>query len=451
MIKKIIYLVYFLIFTLFVSCSFDDKTGIWSGSEEEKSRISELEKEQKSKISKIKVYSSENIYSKEISAVKSVSLTEPKTNSSWKMSGLNLQNFVGNIYLSSISNNFLKKKIGKNKFSISKVMLSPLVYNDNIFFADNAGTIFNINQRGKINWKKNIYKKIYKKIYKALSFSIYKDKIYIADNIGFIYAISLESGKLIWIKNHGIPLKSKLKIFNNKIFVINQDNRLLCFDIEKGSKIWDVRSVSSFIKSQDFFALAISKKGELVALNSSGDLLKLEADNGRLYWSFKTTSTSMLAFDTDFFQSSDIVIGDDDIIFAASSSIFSHDLNTGYLNWKKMIKSRNTPIIDGNNIFFVSDNGFFVNLDRKSGKIIWSTNILKILKKKKQTTQITGFIMGSGKIYAVSLNGYLIVCSAVSGNVEYFKKIGDPILAAPIISNGSLYLLTENYRILGFN
>ena len=38
-----------------------------------------------------------------------------------------------------------------------------------------------------------------------------------------------------------------------------------------------------------------------------------------------------------------------------------------------------------------------------------------------------GFVLGSGKIYAVSLNGYLIVCSATSGNVEHFKKIGDTI------------------------
>ena len=59
--------------------------------------------------------------------------------------------------------------------------------------------------------------------------------------------------------------------------------------------------------------------------------------------------------------------------------------------------------------------------------------------------------MGSGKIYAVSSNGYLIVSSAHSGKTEYFKKIGDSIMSAPIISNGSMYILTENFRILGFN
>ena len=47
MIKKIIYLFPFLIFAFIAGCSFDDKTGIWSGEEKEKRRLSEIEKEQK--------------------------------------------------------------------------------------------------------------------------------------------------------------------------------------------------------------------------------------------------------------------------------------------------------------------------------------------------------------------------------------------------------------------
>ena len=90
-------------------------------------------------------------------------------------------------------------------------------------------------------------------------------------------------------------------------------------------------------------------------------------------------------------------------------------------------------------------------LDKFTGKIIFSKNIIKILKKKKQDTEISGFIMGSGNIYATTFNGYLIVCSASTGKPEYYKKIGDSISASPIISDGSLYVLTEKSRILGFN
>ena len=443
-------LIFFLIFILLVNCSFDNKTGIWSGSKKEKRRISELEKEQKQTKVVDYIYSSKSVYSKEISLTKKISISNPRKNLSWRMSSLNQQNFLGNIYLSGIDNIFLKKKIGKNKFPISKIISSPLVFENNIIFSDNNGTIFNINQNGEINWKKNIYKKIYKKVYKNLVFAIYQNNIYVADNIGFIYSIGLNNGKLVWIKNHGIPIKSNIKIYKNKIFLINQDNRILCFNTENGSKIWDIRSVPSFIKLQNFLSSAISKQGDVIAINSSGDLLKVNANNGKIAWSLNTLE-STLAHATDFFKSSEIVIIDDNIIVSSKSSLFSYNLNTGYTNWKQEVSSIGAPIIDGKNIFILTDNGYFVIIDKDTGIIISSTNILKILKKKKQETKITGFIMGSGKIYSVTSNGYLIVSSPVSGKVEYFKKIGDPVTSAPIINNGKLYILTKNSRIYGFD
>ena len=59
-----------------------------------------------------------------------------------------------------------------------------------------------------------------------------------------------------------------------------------------------------------------------------------------------------------------------------------------------------------------------------------------------QKTYISGFILGSDKIYITTLNGKLIICSASSGEVETIKKIGDTITAPPIINNGSIFLLT---------
>ena len=443
-------LIFFLIFILLNNCSFDNKTGIWGDSEKEKRKISELEKKQKQILDVEKIYSSDKIYLKEVPLTKNISLSKPKKNSSWKMSSLNHQNFLGNIYLSGIDNIFLKKKIGKDKFSESKVITSLLVIKNNIILSDDTGTIFNINQNGKINWKKNIYKKIYKKIYKNLVFSIYKNNIYIADNIGFIYVISLDTGKLLWIKNYNIPLRSNIKIFDNKIYLIDQDNRILCLNIKDGTKIWDILSISSFIKSQNLLSLAVSKKGDLVAITSSSDLFKVEGNSGNFSW-VSNTFGSMLADATDFFKSSQVVITDDEVIISAGPSIFSYNLNIGSITWENELSSIGTPIIDGKNIFFVTENGYFVIMNRDTGKIISSTNILKILKKKKQKTKITGFIMGSGKVYSVTLNGYLIVSSAISGKVENFKKIGNPIISAPIISNGKLYILTKNSRIIGFN
>ena len=444
--KKI--LVFIVATILLTSCSFDNKTGIWTEEKEEKRRISDLQEKQNEIIDIDKIYSSKNVYSGEKVMATKIILSKPQKNLSWEMPGLNNQNLLGNIYLSGIDNIFLKKKIGKNKLSLSKITNTPLIYNNNIFLSDDKGTIFNINQNGKINWKKNIYKKIYKKIYKNLTLCIYKNNIYIADNIGFIYAISLDSGKMLWIKNYGIPLRSKIKIFDNKIFLVNQDNKLLSFHIKDGSKIWDVLSITSFIKSQQLLSLAVSNQGYVIASTSSGDLLKVNSTNGEISWSIATLG-SMLEHARDFFKSSDIVISNDNVIFSTKSSIFSYNLKNAYINWEKEISSIATPIVVGKNIFIVTANGYFVILNVNTGQIVSSTNILKILKEKKQSTKITGFVMGSGKIYSVTLNGFIIVSSASSGKVESFKKIGDPITSSPVISDGKLFIYTEDSRIFG--
>ena len=102
--NKIKNFVTFIIFFLIVGCSFDKKTGIWSGSEKEKQRISDLQKEQSEIIDISKIYSSENIFNKELVLNKSIQLSKPSKNTSWTMSSMNNQNFLGNIYFTGLNN-----------------------------------------------------------------------------------------------------------------------------------------------------------------------------------------------------------------------------------------------------------------------------------------------------------------------------------------------------------
>ena len=140
------------------------------------------------------------------------------------------------------------------------------------------------------------------------------------------------------------------------------------------------RHFSSFIKTQHFLALAISKQGDLLTLNSAGDLLKAQASNGNILWAFNTTVATLIE-DTDFFKSSDIVIYENDIIFSTTTSVSSYNLDNGIVNWKEEIGSKNTPIISGNNVFIITDNGYFVNLDRKT---VYITNVVNFRPPKNR-------------------------------------------------------------------
>ena len=446
--KKVLILL--MVFTLLSNCSFDNKTGIWGDSAKEKKRISELENEQKEVIKVEKIYSSDKTYNKEVVLKKKIVLPKPQNKSSWIMSNENHQNNLGNIYSEGIDSFFLKKKIGKDKFPGSKKISSLLVYKNNIIFSDDRGTIYYINEKGKIIWKKNIYKKAYRKIYKNLVFSIYEGNIFVADNIGFIYSINLSEGKILWIRNYETAMKSTIKVYENKIFLINQDNKIFCLNTKDGSLIWNVLAIGSFIKSDNLLSLAITKEGDLVAITSSADIFKIKANTGNIIWS-RNTADSLYADATDFFVSSEIVINDDKLIFSSGNNTFLLSANDGKTLWKKEVSSVAAPIVSGKNVFIVTNNGYLVIIELNTGEIISSTNILKILKRKKQKTKITGFIMGSGKIYSITSNGFLISSSANSGKTEFYKKIGGSNISPLAINNGKLYILTDRSKILVLN
>ena len=443
-------LILFILIALLNNCSFDSKTGIWGDGAKEKRKIAEIEKNQKEIISVEKIYSSDDIFNKEIPLKKNIILSKVKKNSSWLMPNLNYRNFLGNLYLSGIDNTFLKKKIGKDKFPIYQKITTLLVIENNIIFSDDIGTIFKINERGRVIWKKNIYKKTYKRIYKSLVFSNHEDVVYISDNIGFVYALDLKNGNLIWIRNYEVPIKSNIKVFSDKIFLINQDNKIFCLNTKDGSLIWSIRSISSFIKIENLLSLALTKEGDLMAITSSADLYKIDSNTGNIFWS-RNIADSLYADATDFFKSSEIVISDDKVFFSAGPNTLSLNIGDGATNWTQQVTSISSPIISEKNIFIVSRNGFFIILNKDNGKIISSTNLLKILKRKKQKTIITGFIMGSGKVYSMTKNGFLIIASAETGKPESFKKIGASNIAPLVISNGKLHIVTDKSKIFILN
>ena len=112
--KKLIF--FFLIYLLNVGCSFNNITGIWTGSESEKKRISEIEREQKSVLQRVKIYSTENIYNKDFNLL--INLNRNYLYSSYKMEKDTL--------VEKISTRFYNKKENLIKFSNNNLELKRL-------------------------------------------------------------------------------------------------------------------------------------------------------------------------------------------------------------------------------------------------------------------------------------------------------------------------------------
>ena len=68
---------------------------------------------------------------------------------------------------------------------------------------------------------------------------------------------------------------------------------------------------------------------------------------------------------------------------SSAISTFSMNSNDGRLNWEIPVVSNILPILIGDNICLSSKDGFILNIEQNSGKVIWSKKIFTEIKKIK--------------------------------------------------------------------
>ena len=424
-------IVLFLIILLITNCSLDNKSGIWSKSEkikvEKKLIISELFKKEES-------------LSKEFNSNVKIKLKSYLSNNS---------------FLNNLSNNNGRVNYNGNLKSLSKFKYSRIDNFDelepeivfegnNIIFFDNKGSILKFDQFSKLIWKKNYYKKTEKKQKPILSFANNQKTLVIVDNIAKYYAINIKTGELLWSKRNSSPFNSQIKIYKDKFFVTDFDNVLKCFSIKDGKELWNVKTETTFIKSQKKLSLVILR-GKVYFNNSIGDISAVDVNSGNLIWQTPTQSSSI--YESAFLlKTSDLVANDESILLSNNKNeFFSINANTGVLNWKQKINSNLRPTIIDNLIFTVTMEGFLVVVENSTGNIIRITNVFdRFKKKKKSKIKPVGFIVGASNIYLTTDNGRLIIIDILSGKSSLILKIDNEKISRPFILNKNLFIVKDN-------
>ncbi len=421
----------FLFLLLFIyNCSFDNKTGIWKDKKIEKENNKNIED----------IFTSRKIFKEEINPNIKIKI----------ISKANDKSFLNNLDNNKGRSTYNGKLQILNKFKFSntknfnKLDNNIIVYNQNVIFFDNKGTILNFNKKSKLNWKKNVYTRSEKKLKPILSFSLQDNILVVADNLARYYAININTGDLIWSKRNSSQFNSQIKISDNKIFIVDYENTLRCFSIKTGNEIWNVQTENTFVKSDKKLSIAILQN-KIFFNNSIGDVSLVDKDTGELIWQIPTQKNSIYE-DAFLLKMSNITLDDQSIYLSTNKNqFFSIDQNTGFVNWQQSINSHLTSTIVDNLIFIITSEGFLFILEKKNGEVIRSTYIFDKLKEnKRKDLKPVGFVMGEKNIYLSTSKGYLIIINIISGKALSIKKIHGGKILRPNITNDSLYILKSN-------
>jgi len=418
--------VIFVISIFLSNCSFNENSRIWN----KKEKI-----EDENKISK-KILAEKKVISTEFNPLLKLDLSKNETNN--KIFD-QLNNFGSSKYNGQIN------KINSYKFSklenFNQFNFEPLILSDGVIVFEKKGTIIRFNDNKKVVWKNNFYSKTEKKIHPTLSFAITDKNLLVADSIAKISSINLRSGNLIWSKKSEYPFNSEIKIYNDKFFVVDFKNTLRCFYLKDGSECWNIKTEESFTVSNSKFSILI--KDNLVIYNNSlGDITAIDISSGLIKWQLPTQKSSIVN-ETYGFNFSKLVSDGNSIYFSNNKNQFySVDLTSGTTNWMSEINSILTPIIVGDLIFTVSENGYLFTIQKNEGNIVRINDIYKNFNlKKRKKIKPTGFTIGNNNLYLTNSDGNLIILNLSTGNVLKIEKVARDLISKPLIYNENLFIV----------
>ena len=417
-----------LIFLFVSNCSLDKKSGIWTN------------------IKKIK----EDSKNQKLFKKASINTNEFNTNLYIKFP----PNIEINKFNSVDNNNGLVAYKGKfktiSKYKFSKISrfneFDPefIFENDDLIFFDNKGSIIKFDNNSKLIWSKNNYNKAEKKLMPILFMASQKNNLFVADSLSNYYIIDLDNGKTVWSKRHTSPFTSQVKIYKEKVFVVDSENILNCYSIKDGSKLWDFKTENSFINSPKKLSIVL-KDNTVYFNNSLGDITAVDINNGSLKWQISTQNSNI--YEEIFsFKTSEIIADDKSILFSNNKNEFySVDQVSGVINWKQKINSELRPVSIGNLILTISTKGYLYIVDRKTGNILKITDVFSKFKNKvRKNMRPIGFLVGVNDIFLTTSKGSLIVIDKLTGKTKSSFKFSKSKLSRPLSIKQNMFIIKDN-------
>ncbi len=429
-----------LIFTLialffFNNCSFNENSRIWKDKENKL--------EQNKKIAK--VFAEEKVSVSEFNTNLKLDLSSIKINNKkiTNQNNIGLQNYKGEL-----------TKIGNFKFpkldEINQLNFEPIFLNNGIIFFDKKGSIIRYDNNQKVIWKKNHYSKSEKKLKPKLNFLVDGQDLLVTDSIAKYYSVNISTGELNWSNNNDYPFNSNIKKHKDKIFVIDYKNTLRCYKIKDGSECWNLQTEDSFTISNVKYSLIILNDN-VIFNNSIGDITAVNIETGLITWQLPTQSSTIIN-ETYNFKTSKLVSDGNSLFFSNNKNQFySIDIKTGTTNWINEVNSNVKPILVGNLIFTISNEGYLILIDKNKGNIVRITDLfLNYKDKKRKNIYPIGFVIGDKNLFLTNSDGKMIIAGIEDGKIIKIEKISGGLVSEPFIFNNNLYVV-RNGSIVQYN
>lgn len=399
-------------------------------------------------------------------------------NPDWPQVGGNLSHAMQHTGASGALNKIWSRDIGKGSSKKGRVLAQPVISGGRIYVMDgeNGVSAYDAGNGARI-WEHRITVKlkgktregrsgIFERITNPTSIgdrggkdkesvgggvAVADGKVIVTSGLGVVEALDAQSGAVIWRKRLTTPMHSAPAISDGRIFAVSDDNELFALNAETGAVLWTYQGITESARMLTAPSPAVVDN-VVIAPFASGEIIAFQAQNGNVLWQDALTSSGRL---TPLSSLNDIasgpVIADGYVIATAQSGVMSAlDLRTGQRVWTQPAGSLGFPWVAGDFVYTVTTDGQAVCLSKLSGSVVWIQQLraFKNEKKRKKRIAWAGPIMAGERLLTVSSRGDVVELSPYNGQVIRSYSVKQDVYVSPIIANETVYILSDEAKLI---
>jgi outer membrane protein assembly factor BamB len=255
-------------------------------------------------------------------------------------------------------------------------------------------------------------------------------------------ALDLASGSIAWRKNFELPIRSAPTVDGGRVFFATVSNDTFAISAADGSQLWRFQGIGEQA-SISASPSPVVADGHVVVPHTTGELIAFRTEDGSPVWTETLTSlqpTSSLANINDI--AGRPVIADGQVYaIAHSGRLGAFLLKTGEPVWAQEISGTQMPWVAGGYAFVISGTAAIAAVERAGGAVRWTA-------KLPGGGVWSGPVLGGGRLIAVSSTGVLASISPQTGEVLSTVDLGEEFYIAPVIANGTVYLLADSGTLI---
>ncbi len=386
-----------------------------------------------------------------------IKLPRAVANQNWTQTGANSTHLAGHIRAGGNLDEIWDISFGEGTSKRNVLIAAPVVAEGSVFTVDAEGLIsaFDL-ETGDELWERDIEPENEEAENASISgggLAFDSNRLFITTGFGEIIVLNAQDGEILWRQNLKAPIRIAPTVCDELVIAQTLDNGIYALKTEDGSLLWKDKIETENTTMIGGAAPAYSPKKDLVvAAFSNGQLQAYKASTGTPLWTewlFSGDTTESLS-DITSIKASPVI--DADMVFAVgyNAPLAAIDIRTGVKLWQKEIASSSLPWVAGNFLFVLTNEGDLAALNKKDGKVIWSTIIPYAGGEEQVGVFTAGPILANDALLVVSSNGKLFSVSPYNGRILGVADIAEGVETAPIVVDETLLLMTKDAEITAY-